>query len=139
MKQKLKDSITKFINTDINLYQAAVYYNVYMLSSVFFGCGIILLNKKQEEELKTIYEQPLLHKIGFSWKFPRNVLYSRKTALDIGLIEPSTIIDILKLKLYIGNVRKGGNTSGMIKAHHEMQQIEAGKNTTMGENPDNRY
>ena len=36
MRKKLHISITKLINTDVNSYQAVVYYNVYMTKSVFF-------------------------------------------------------------------------------------------------------
>ena len=51
MRKKLHISITKMINTDVNAYQAAVYYNVYMIKSVFFGCGIVELNEQQEREV----------------------------------------------------------------------------------------
>ena len=33
----------------------------------------------------------------------------------MGLIKPHIIIDTMKLKMYIGNKRKGGNTAKMIK------------------------
>ena len=36
MHKKLHISITKVMNTNVNSYQAAVYYNVYMIKSVFF-------------------------------------------------------------------------------------------------------
>ena len=94
------------MNMDINLYQAYIYFNMYMIKSVFFGCGVIELNSREEEELKRIYEEPLLIKLGLGRKFPRIVLYKRKSALGIGLMKPSTVIAILKLKSYIGNRRK---------------------------------
>ena len=78
---------------------------------VFFGCGVIELNKKQEDELRRIYEQPMLIKLGLSRKYPRTALYSRKSALGIGLMKPNTIIAILKLKSYIGNKRRLGNAA----------------------------
>jgi len=97
------ESITKIINLDINLYQASVYYHIYMIKSVFFGCRVIQLKLRQEKELKQLYEEPLLIKISFSRKFPRKVLYMRKIALGIGIMSLRTIIDTLKLKLFIGN------------------------------------
>ena len=45
-------------------------------------------------------------KLGLSKKFPRVALHSRKSALGVGLMEPSTITYVLKLKLFIGNMRK---------------------------------
>ena len=45
-------------------------------------------------------------KLGLSKKFPRAVLHSRKSALGAGLMEPFTAIDVLKLNLFIGNMRK---------------------------------
>ena len=111
MKEKISTSITKFVNLEVNIYQAAVYYNVCMIKSVFFGCRVINLAKKQKKELERLYEESILRKIGFSTKFPRNMLYSRKLVLGIGLIEPHAIIDTMKLQLYIGNKEKGGNTA----------------------------
>ena len=37
---------------DINSYHASVYFNVYMIKSVFFGYGVIELNPKEVKELK---------------------------------------------------------------------------------------
>ena len=33
----------------------------------------------------------------------KEILYTRRIALGIGLIKPSTVVEILALKLYIGN------------------------------------
>ena len=43
MRKKLHVLITKLMNTDINSYQAAIYYNIYMIKSDCFGCGIFEL------------------------------------------------------------------------------------------------
>ena len=83
---------------DINLYQASVYFNVYIIKSVFFGCGVIELNPKEVKELKQIYEEQMLIKLGLSKKFPRTALYTKKSALGVGIIKSETIIAILKLK-----------------------------------------
>ena len=50
------DSIKKLMAMKITLYQVYVYFNMYMLKSVFFGAAIIEINKKQIKELKRIYE-----------------------------------------------------------------------------------
>ena len=120
MRGELYASITKFINIALIPYQVAIYFNIYMIKSVFFGCRVVSFNQKQEQELKRICEELLLRKMGFSQKFPQNALYSRKIAIGIGIMELLTIIDMLKLKLYIENIRKGGNTAMMIKAREEL-------------------
>ena len=139
MRKKLHDSITKMMNIELNPYQASVYYHVYMIKSVFFGCGVIQLNEKQEIELKRLYEEPLLMKLGFSRNFPRKVLYMRKSAFGIGIMAPKTILDTMKLKLYIGNVRRNGNAGKAIEIHQDFRQIEAGRNCQIGENPNRTY
>ena len=63
----------------------------------FFGSGILCLTDAQEKELKRTCEEPTLMKLDLSNKFPRAALCSRKSALGVGLMEPSTIIDVLKL------------------------------------------
>jgi len=87
----------------INSYQASIYFNIYMIKSVFFGCGVIEFHLKEERELQRIYEEPILVKLGLSKKYPQAVLYTRKSILGIGLMKPSIIIAILKLKQYVGN------------------------------------
>ena len=124
---------------DINTYQAAIYFNIYMIKSVYFGCGVIELNEKQEKELRRIYEEPMLMKLGLSKKYPRAALYSQKSALGVGLMLPSTIIATLKLKLYIGNKRRLGNSAEALKIQEEYQVIEAGREIVLGENPEQRY
>ena len=139
MKRKLQISITKLVNTDINPYQAALYYNAYMIKSVYFGCGIVDLSEKQEIALQQIYKEPLLVKLGLSRKFPRDVLYSRKSALGIGIMKPSTIIDTLKAKLYLGNVRRAGVAHSAIRLQEEYLAIEAGRGVSIPYDPEDRY
>ena len=66
-------------------------------------------------------------------------MYSRAIALEISLMEPYTIIGILKLKLHLGNKRNGGNTNKILKAYEQLEQIEARKNISFREDPKNRY
>ena len=86
MKTKLKDSIKQVVNTLILYYQAYIYFNTYMVKSIFFGTAIFKLTAKQEEELKNIYEPVILKKLGLSKTFPRKLLYIKKTSISISLL-----------------------------------------------------
>ena len=127
--------IIKLMWTNINSFQAAIYYNAYMIKSIYFGYGIIELTKEQEVKLRRIYKEPLLIKLGLSRKFPRAVLFSRKSALSIRIMTPSIIIDILKAKLYVGNVTKREETSRTIVIHQEMKIVKAGREVGVGYDP----
>ena len=69
-------SIKKLMRTQITLYQAHVYFNIYMLKSVFFEGRIIKLIEKQYNELKRIYETLTLIKLKLSKTFPKKLLYT---------------------------------------------------------------
>ena len=77
--------------------------------------------------------------MGFSRKFPRKVLYMRKIALGIGIMSLNTIIDTLKLKLFVGKKWKTGNTCDLIKIQKDYQKIEAGRNLIIGKNSELHY
>ena len=78
-----------------------IYFNVYLIKKVYFGYGIVEITAQQEQILKNIYKEIILHKLGYSVKFPRRVLYIRRNTLGIGLIRLKTVIETLALKLYI--------------------------------------
>ena len=99
------------MNVDMNPHQTTIYFNVHTITSVFFGSGIVCLTDAQEKELKWIWKEPILMKLGMSKKFTRTASCSRKSALDLELMEPSTITCVLKLKLFIGTTRKIGNVA----------------------------
>ena len=44
-----------------------------------------------------------MQKLGLNRNFPETVLYTRHSALGLGLMNPKMILDMLKLKLYIKN------------------------------------
>ena len=46
---------------------------------------------------------------------------------------------MLKLKVHIRNKKKSRNTANAITAHENMQNIEVGRNITIGENSNQRY
>ena len=54
-------------------------------------------------------------------------------------MKPSTIIDILKAKLYLGNVRRKGVVNKGIKLQEEYLKVEAGREISMPYNPEKRY
>ena len=103
MVNKMKDAIDALKNTTIAISTASMYYNMYLIKKVYYGGGIFSLNKRQETILMNIYESVILTKMGLSVKFPRRVLYARKTALGVGLMAPSTIMSMLALKLYLSH------------------------------------
>ena len=49
-----------------------------MLTNMYFGSGVVMFNKKECEELKKIYEFPLIRKMKLGDKFPRKLLCVRK-------------------------------------------------------------
>ena len=79
-----------------------------------------------ESILKKIYEPVILRKLGLSENFPRSVLYSRKTALGIGLLAPATIIDVLALKLYFGHKRANDRIGKAIQINEDNARIQYG-------------
>ena len=46
IRKKMHSSIMKLINTDINPYQTAACYNVYVIKSAYFGCKTVALTTK---------------------------------------------------------------------------------------------
>ena len=86
----------------------------------------MLLIEKKETILIQMYEPVLLRKIKLSEKFPRNVLYLRKTALEIGLLALRTIVDILSLKLCIGNQRLSSKVVQLIQINKDNTRISYG-------------
>ena len=63
MREKTVESVRKLMNTEIKNWQVHTYFNVYVVKSVFFGCGIISLTDEECEELQRIYEMPMLKKL----------------------------------------------------------------------------
>ena len=91
-----------------------MFYNAYLIKNVYFRTGIIQLTLNQELKLIRIYKQMILWKLRLSKKFPRRILYVRKSVLGIGIMKPSTIVDTLALKLYISYKRQGSRILKLI-------------------------
>jgi len=60
---------------------------MYLIKQVYFSCGIIHLSPKKDKILREISEKVLLKKLGLSEHFPRDVLYSRRIALGVGIMK----------------------------------------------------
>jgi hypothetical protein len=139
MVKKMKEAIGKLNKTEMITSTASLYYNMYLIKKVYFGCGIITITEQQEEILKKIYEPVILRKMGLSEKFPRAVLYSRQTALGVGLMSPKTIIDSLALKLYVGHQRYRSELSKMIRINEENARYFYGYSRQLADIEDNYW
>ena len=99
---------------------------MYVISQVYSGCEIIILNEKQEETLMKITESMLLRKLGLSEKFPRKILCAQKSQLGVGIMKPSTIITTLALKLYLGHKRQGDTIARKITINEKNASFQHG-------------
>ena len=120
MKEKIREAIFKLKNTKIMVTTAYLYYKS------IFGCRIIHLSQQQEYVLKKIYELVILRKLRLSENFQRAMLYSRKTALEIGLLTPATIINILAMKLYLRHMRANYQISKVIQINEDNTRLQYG-------------
>jgi len=92
LRSKIVNAMGKVMNTHLTYQQTSMYYNLYMLTNVYYGCGIVKLHEKEEMELRRLYETTILRKLGFSTNFPRKIMYVSKEMLGLGLLLPSTMI-----------------------------------------------
>ena len=53
----------------------------------------------------SISEGVLVAKLGLREKFPRKILHTRKSMLEVGLMKPSTIAAMLVIKLHLRHKR----------------------------------
>ena len=78
--------------------------------------------------MKKISEPVLLKKLGLSKKFPQDVLYARKSALGIRLLQPNIILASLLLKMYLGHMRMQDTISKIIQINKENVGFQYGYN-----------
>jgi len=135
MVGKLKEAVRKLKNTEMITTTASMYYNAYLITNVYYGYGILNITSKQEEILKKIYEPIILQKLQLSIKFPRKILYARKSALGVGLMAPSTIIDSLALKAYVSHQRGESNISKIIQILEQNVWLQYGYYMLVMETP----
>ena len=122
----MEEAVGRLKNVNIHPVLTHIYFNVYFMMKVYFRCGIISILDTQEKKLKPIYENTILNKFGLSEKFLHEVLYMRKSALGLGLIKPSTVIELQVLKLYVGYYRSKTKLAKLNRINDELQMIEEG-------------
>ena len=88
------EAIGWFKNIDIHSSLMYIYFNMYLMTKIYFECSIVSLIKLQDKYLRVIYEETILMKLGLSIKFLRKVLYMRKSALGVGLLQLSTVVEL---------------------------------------------
>ena len=120
------EAIEKLKGTELYLYLSYLYFNAYLLKSIFFGCSIIKLTSIQRTKLYKLYEKIIVKKLRLEETFLRYVLYTRQNVVEIGLIKPETAIAMLKVKLYIRNIRSNTRITNLIKVNKEKVIIEYG-------------
>jgi len=126
IRKKAHKLIMKLMNINIAIDQAYIYFNIYFLLSVYFGVGIISLNEKQEKEIKCIYKELILRKLGLSIKYLKELLYERRGTLGVGFLSSNTALTITSLKLYIGNQRMQSRVSELINVNEQYNHILSG-------------
>jgi len=95
--EKMKLAMWKLESTPVTVSNAYLFYNMYLVTHVYFGCGIVNITLSQKKILIKLSEPVLLRKLKLSQKFLREMLFARKAALGIGLMKPSTMIAVLGL------------------------------------------
>jgi len=95
----MKKVVVKLNNTILHPNLIFLYFNTYLLKSIFFRCEIINLNEKQEKELQKMYEEMITTKLGLGQKFLRHILYNLSFIVD-----SSFLYLIQNLNLLHGNV-----------------------------------
>ena len=133
MQDKIKHAMYKLRNTPVSIGNSYLFYNMYLTTQVYFGCGIVKLLPQQERILMKLSKRVLVKKIGLGENFPREVLYSRKSALGVGLLKPTTVLAILSMKLYVGHMRMEDQMSKMIRIIQENEGLQYGYNAQIME------
>ena len=103
-----------------------MHYNMCLIKKVHYSEGIFTTNKRQETVLKNTCESFILNKIGLSEKFPRKVLHERKSALEVGLIAPIAIMNVLALKLHVSHNRGETRVLKIIKINENNTKLHYG-------------
>ena len=120
------EAMCKLKNVSSTTSNAYVFYNMYLIKTVYFSWGIIRLLSQQEQILIKISKTVLLVKLGLSKKFPRRILYARQSALGVGLLKWPMIVLFLALKLYLRYIRKSNTISIIISINEENLFLQYG-------------
>ena len=128
---KMEESIKKMMHTSLQVHEVRTFFHTYLIKKVFFGCGIFNLSEKQERILESIYETPILRKMGLSIKFPRTLMYVSTEKMGLGLLRPKTIMNQLQTKMLVGHCRIRSETYNLVQILHETIQFQYGLSTNI--------
>ena len=101
-----------------------LYFNAYLLKSIYFKCRIIEISELQDLFLRSLYKMIILKKLGLGATFPQLILYIRQNIMGVRLIKLSIAIAMLVSKLYIGNRRDKTRVRKLISIIDEKLTIE---------------
>ena len=68
----------------------------------------------------------MITKLGLGDNFPRKLLHLPKSRLGVGLIERNTVIEILAIRLHVGNIIFQGDVCKIVDLHEENSFIHSG-------------
>ena len=74
----------------------------------------------------SVSENILLKKLGLSKKFPRQMLYTWRSVLGVGLLKLTIIVFMLSLKLHAGHEKAQDRLSRIIKINEDNASIQNG-------------
>jgi len=118
------EAIAKLNSTIVQSQLIYLYFNTYLIKSVFFVCGIVELLEEQNIILQKIYKATIAKKMKLRTTFLRAILYMRQNVIGMRLITLKINIAILICKLYIGNIRAKSRMNKLIQYHEELIMIE---------------
>ena len=81
----------------------------------------------------------MLAKLGLSKNFLRKVLHSIKSTLEVGIMNLQTIINTLRAKIYLGNVRKDRVAEEATELQEEYLRLEARQKIKVACNSNERH
>ena len=125
VKNKMTTSIKKIMRVEMKEHQAHACCNAQMLTNVCFGHIIVKLNADEIKELKKTHELPMLRKLGLGNDFPRRLLRVQKSSLGVVLIDFNAAIDMLAIKMFVGNKRSQVSVSKVMVAQEELSFVDS--------------
>ena len=131
MKEKMCRAMSRLRGTSLSIANTYVFFNMCLIKQVYFRCRIMYLLPAEEKILMKICEPMLLKKLKLSKKFPRTILYARKSELGVEMLQPSTIVAMLVLKLCLGHVRNQDRISRTLKINERIIGCQCGYNNNV--------
>ena len=119
-------AIAKLNSTVMKPQLVYLYFNTYLIKKVFFRCRIIKLYKEQTRILQKMYGKIIIKKLGVEENFLRGVLYSRRNTVGYGLVKAETVLAMISMKLYVGNIRANTRNKDLNCLNKEVVMVEYG-------------